>query len=657
METSRKSLRFFYTLFLILVVHCVKPSNQQAQAPKKIQDKAIAEYKIADQSFQQSHMAQAMAQFQNIVKLYSNTTSADNAMLRIAQIYKREKNLDLAQSTLKKMLASYPDSDVRYQAFRELTAISIQNGKFEDALTYMVDIDLKKLSPKEASSINAAAQMCIQRVKRDDLTLLWAINYTDVNTSPEIQGKILDQVNNITDKTLLERIITKRKTAFPALEASMQRYKLAKQSSESDSKKWALYIVEYFPTSSQAQELRADINEPIPFKVVNGQFNIGVILPLTGDQQAYGTQVLNGIKTAVEVVKQSAPSMNINLIIQDIGQGGDDVAKQTLQKMLTENQIIAAIGPLSAKDTANIADLAQTNNLPVISLSPAENVTGYGSTIFRNSITKNEQATAIAQFLVKTMGIHRSAILYPNNTYGKEFMELFWHEFEKQGGEIRGAQEYDRDSSDYEAPIKKLVGLWHKELRKSEICSKSQTDEWNQMKKAGGTLPKCFPIEELPPITDFEAVFVPDSYDKARQILPTLLYYDVRGVQIVGTNLWNSPELLSGSIGNEMEGSIFLDGFLKSSTNPQVTAFMQKFYALYNAEPGILEGQGYDSAMAIFHAIARKGPSSREAMTKQLYKLSDFKGVTGLVQFNDHRDAVRNLATLTVNQNKIVEIH
>jgi len=654
MEMFRK-----YALTVILLISfasCMKPTGGalQNQASDRVQQKALAEFKATEALFQQGKMAQALIQYQSIAKNYYNTTSADNALLRIAQIYKREKNIPVAETTLKKLLTLYPESDVKPQALREMVAITMQQNKYEEALNYMVEVDLKKLSSKEQASLTTAANTCLQRVKREDLALLWAINRTDVQTTPEVQNQLLQKINTMTDKKLLERIIVRRKNLFPGQEAAAQRYKIAKEQNDPETKKWAYYIVEHYPTSELAQQLRTEISEPIPFSGT-GSYKIGVLLPLTGDQQVYGNQVLNGIKTAVEIVKQTNPNQSIQLVVEDVGLGGD-ASKQAMQRLLVEHQIIAAIGPMSLKDTESIAEMAQTNNLPVISLTPAENATSLGSTIFRNSITKNEQAIVLAQILTDIMGIKRTAILYPNNTYGKEFMELFWTEYVKKGGEIRGAEEYDRTTSDYETPIKKLVGLYRKELRKNELCSKIQSDKWIEMKKMGGPLPNCYPIEELPPILDFEAIFIPESFDKARQILPTLLFHEVKGMQVVGTNLWNTDELLSGSIGGEIEGALFLDGFFKGRTTPEVTSFMQKYYELNNAEPGILEAQGYDSAMAVINVIQKKSPSSREAMVKNLFKLSDFKGVTGLKGFNNNRDANRTLTTLIVDQNRIVEL-
>jgi branched-chain amino acid transport system substrate-binding protein len=655
MAMSRKFSWMALAVLVLITSSCMKSGvgSLQNQASDKVQQKALAEFKATEVIFQQGKMDQALLQYQSIVKKYYNTTSADNALLRIAQIYKREKNLSMSESTLRRLLNQYPDSDVRPQAIREVVAISIQQNKCEEALNFMAEIELKKLSTKEQSTLNTAANTCIQKAKRDDLAFLWNINRSDIN--PELQTSIRERVSTMTDKKLLERIITVRKNNFPAQEAAVQRYKLSKEQNDSDSKKWALYIVEHFPTSELAQELRTEISEPVPFSSSSGSYKIGILLPLTGDQQVYGNQVLNGIKTAVEIMKQSNPNQLIQLVVEDIGLGGD-AAKQAMQRLLVEHQIIAAIGPLSSKDTESVAELAQSNNLPLITFSPAENTTTFGSTVFRNSITKSEQAFMLSQLLTDVMNIKRTAILYPNNSYGKEFMELFWNEYTKKGGEIRGAEEYDRSTSDYEMPIKKLVGLAQKDLRRNEICSKIQSDKWMEMKKSGGILPNCYPIEELPPILDFEAIFIPDSFEKARQILPTLLFHEVKGMQVIGTNLWNTDELLSGSIGGEIEGSMFLDGFVKNRSTPEVTSFMQKYYELNNAEPGILEAQGYDSAMALLHVIQKKSPNSRDAMVKNLLRLNDYKGVTGLKGFTGKREPNRTISVLIVDQNRIVDL-
>jgi branched-chain amino acid transport system substrate-binding protein len=654
-EQLRKSFHILAFVALGFFVHCVKSGViRQDQAPEKMQAQAAAQFKIAESQFQQGKLAQALPQFQAIAKKFFNTTTADNAMLRIAQIHKREKNLPLAEATLKKLLTTYPLSDVQHQTLRELVAIEIQDSKYNEALQHIVQIDLRKLSAKEQTALSTAASLCIQKTKREDLAFLWKISKSDVNSA--LQSEIRSDLKNISDKKMLVYVIEKRQNRFPALEASYELYRISRNENSPDSKKWAAYIVEHFPTSNEAQELRTEVSEPVPFTNTGGTYAIGVLLPLTGDQQNYGLSALNGIKAAVEVVKQSSPNQNIQLFIEDIGLGGDS-AKTALQKLLVEHQIIAAIGPMSAKDTELVAPLAEANQLPIISLSHSENVTSFGSTTFRNNITKNEQAIALTQILTEIMGIKRAAILYPNNAYGKEFMELFWKEFEKKGGTIRGAEEYDRASSDYQTPIKKMVGLWEKDVRKNEICSKAQTERWNEVKKYGGQYPNCSPIELLPPVVDFEAVFIPDSYDKARQVVPTLLFLGVKGVQVMGTNLWNTNELLAGTTGNEIEGSMFLDGFFKGKQSTEVSTFMQKFYSMYGTEPGNLEAQGYESAMAIMHVIQKKGPSTRDAMVKHLLKLSDFKGVTGMIGFSDKRESVRNITALIIDQNKITELH
>ncbi|MBK7845679.1 MAG: hypothetical protein IPJ71_18745 [Bdellovibrionales bacterium] len=58
---------------------------------------------------------------------------------------------------------------------------------------------------------------------------------------------------------------------------------------------------------------------------------------------------------------------------------------------------------------------------------------------------------------------------------------------------------------------------------------------------------------------DFEALFIPDGVRSVSQIAPMLAYQEVKGIKLLGTNLWNTPELAEK--GEKFaEGAIFFDG-------------------------------------------------------------------------------------------------
>ena len=48
----------------------------------------------------------------------------------------------------------------------------------------------------------------------------------------------------------------------------------------------------------------------------------------------------------------------------------------------------------------------------------------------------------------------------------------------------------------------------------------------------------------LPPIVDFDALFIPDEHDKIVLIAPQLAFHDVTGVRLLGSSGWVDPELI-----------------------------------------------------------------------------------------------------------------
>jgi len=59
---------------------------------------------------------------------------------------------------------------------------------------------------------------------------------------------------------------------------------------------------------------------------------------------------------------------------------------------------------------------------------------------------------------------------------------------------------------------------------------------------------------------DFEALFIPDSSLRVKMIASQLAFYDVKAVQLIGTSLWHSSDLLKKGA-EYLEGAVFPDTF------------------------------------------------------------------------------------------------
>ena len=65
--------------------------------------------------------------------------------------------------------------------------------------------------------------------------------------------------------------------------------------------------------------------------------------------------------------------------------------------------------------------------------------------------------------------------------FGVEYANLFWDEVLARGGSIAGAQIYSPAETDFRGPVKRLVGTYYLEDRKTEY--QGRLKEWYKKQK------------------------------------------------------------------------------------------------------------------------------------------------------------------------------
>src|SRR5690606_30944453 len=129
-----------------------------------------------------------------------------------------------------------------------------------------------------------------------------------------------------------------------------------------------------------------------------------------------------------------------------------------------------------------------------------------------------------------------------------------------------GFETYSPKETDFRTVVDKLVGLYYQDARKREMEALVQLREQEGITRETHRTEKYF---HLPPIVDFDAVFIPDVARVVANILPTFAYRDVENVQFLGVATWNSPDLLKRAQ-RYAENSAFVDIFHVNSPSPEV---------------------------------------------------------------------------------------
>jgi hypothetical protein len=258
--------------------------------------------------------------------------------------------------------------------------------------------------------------------------------------------------------------------------------------------------------------------------------------------------------------------------------------------------------------------------------------------------------------------MRRFAILYPEEAYGYAFMEVFWEEVARQGGSVVGVESYATDQTDFETPIRKLVGLHYpvpSDLQRRDqpltllgpdgtrllaaLASAAEQDDTAPSARSRSLQKIRTPGLGIPasgeaPIVDFEGLFIPDAPGKVGLIVPQLAYHDVAGVSYFGTNLWQSDKFLERA-GEFLEGAVFPSGFFIESRKPAVQRFAQRFESIYGRPPEFIEAIAYDSARIMIAALLSPDAWLRSGTRHRLLTMDGFDGITGFTRFSREGEA------------------
>ncbi|MDA3918956.1 MAG: penicillin-binding protein activator [Deltaproteobacteria bacterium] len=374
---------------------------------------------------------------------------------------------------------------------------------------------------------------------------------------------------------------------------------------------------------------------------------IGCLLPLTGKYALFGQRVLTGIQMAIEELSNKY-SKQFKIIIIDT-KADPEIAAQGVRKLHKKN-VAGIIGPLLSIDKAGIE--AQKLKIPLIALTQKTDFPLLGDYLFANFITPRMQVQTLGAYLFQELGVKKVAILYPDEKYGKIYMELFWDIVDQYRGEIVGVESYDGKKTDFKEPIQKLTGEYYP----VPDVLKPEPIEFENIQFLPSDILKNLKQEEEGKIEiDFEALFIPDSPSIVNMILPQLAYNDAKDIYLVGTNLWHHKSLLKDARGYN-KNAVISDGFFNNSQNPAVIEFTDKFESMFDIKPKFLEAISYDTASILLTFAMDEYIDSREKLKDSLQGRRIFEGVTGNTIFDENGIAHRQLFLMTIKKGKFVEI-
>ena len=667
-------------LFMVVYSGCApKPLPVSVPKPVHVMSDNQA-FQDAERAFEKGLYTEALDGYNTFLRDAYHDPFVDDALFKIGRLYRLAGHDDDAIAVFFRLKRELPESVLVSDAMLEILMILFDGGYFESVVTYgrayveptdptLVRMPFFFIIADAYQAMGAhldAARFYYQAwntASGEDVAVAW----TKLKDTAEQLGTddLQQLISQVTDPRLMGLLLYRLGMAFILDE------------NYDDAKDVLTAFVERFPEHPDFPDA-SDMIHSLTERARFTPFTAGCVLPLSGSYAIFGQRALNGIELALSQIVEVGGGIPFSIIVKD-SRSDPAVAIKAVDQ-LDQQKVGAILGPMSAAEAAS--ESAQARGIPILVFTQRDGIPDIGTYVFRNFITPQTQVRSLVSFAVEELGAKRFAVLYPDENYGRRYMNLFWDEVVNYGGVVNGVETYDPEGTDFAKPIKKLGGIFYEvpkdltvigipRIHTPLLPSIKDPNRYDRdviadpVERISGIPLDRQTIDDLGrhnsdrddqwhPIVDFDAVFIPDAPKKAGLIIPQLAYYDIRDVYLLGTNLWNATTLLEMS-GGYMKGTLIADGFFAESPSETVKQFVAAFQNAFGRVPGIIEAVAYDSAMMVFQTMRQTATDSRRDLKEALLQINDFEGVSGRTGFAPNGEAEKSLYMLRINRGRFVQ--
>ncbi len=358
---------------------------------------------------------------------------------------------------------------------------------------------------------------------------------------------------------------------------------------------------------------------------------IGCLLPLTGQYEKYGREVMRGLALAQEEWNESHPKQPVNLVFKD-SQDQPETAVKAMESFAGNDGVLAVVGLLGKQSSEAVQTAALRLGLPLLTMTQREETAPQNPFVFHIFYDKEKMIGSVVRYCTDKMKFKNFAVLYPSGRYGESFQKFFEKVVKDAGANLVGSVSYQPNTTNFKDPIQKLVATSKHDNPSTEATA-------------------------MP----FDALFIPDESQTVAIIAPQLPYYNLVGITLLGTNSWAGTPTINEVGGVYVEKALFATPYYTESKAAGVQAFIEKFKTVNQAAPTYLEAQAYDTvklALEVRSKLTTSTPAGTERYTfiQRLLQTQGFNGVTGTVSFTSTGEIERSYTLLEVRDGQLVPI-
>ena len=343
---------------------------------------------------------------------------------------------------------------------------------------------------------------------------------------------------------------------------------------------------------------------------------VGINLPLTGADAHDAELIKDGAVKAIEEAMAKGPiaGYKVEIMILDdgtatAGQYDPAQAATNARKMVSDNSVVAAMGPQMSGSGKAMSPILSQGGLAIITPSStnpditdpkfASQYRPAGKAIYFRTVTTDAfQGPNMANFYVETLKVKSVYVLDDSGAYGVGIADTFQAQAEKRGIKVLGRDQLNPKEADYTTILTKIKSLNPDSLY------------YGGVGQAGVKLVK-------------------QSYD----ILPKL----PKG----GGDGMNSAEVLKGAGFPAADGWYCTIAGPNTLEDPEAKPWIERFAKKYGQQPENYSITAYDAALVILDAIKRVAESGKEvtrSAVRDAIESTKLKTLQGEVSFDENGD-------------------
>lgn len=354
-------------------------------------------------------------------------------------------------------------------------------------------------------------------------------------------------------------------------------------------------------------------------KATGDEIVIGANFELTGNVAQYGANANNGLKLAIKEVNDAGGinGKKIKIVEADAKSEAAE-AVNAATKLISDDKVIALIGPAVTANVIAESQVATDNMVPVIGPAATNpDVTVENGQvkpyIFRACFIDPQQSEVMAQFARKDLMANK-AVLYIDSSsdYSKSLGKIFKEKFEADGGQVVMEEAFLAKDQDFKAALTKI-----------------QT-------------------------ANADVIFVPAYYEEVGKIIKQARELGITAA-ILGTDGWDDSKVIDIAGKDALNNTYFCTHYFEG--DDEVQGFIESYKKEYNNDPNVFAALGYDAGKMIVNAIERSGDDYSK-IRDNIETITDLQVGTGKITMDaathnpikgivviETKDGVRSLRT------------